>query len=123
MAAFAEADWPEARRPDVKIGLHTGEPPANRGRYISLALPRAFRVCGSASAGQVLLSESTLSLLEIHRSSTRSSYETSARMNWTTSTGRFACTSWLSEYCYCAPSSWRGRPSSGSVSHGATERT
>jgi class 3 adenylate cyclase len=64
MAAFAETDWPEARRPDVKIGLHTGEASPTKARYISLALPRAFRVLGSASAGQVLLSESTESLLD-----------------------------------------------------------
>ena len=58
------ADWPEARRPEVKIGLHTGEASPTKARYIGLTLPRAFRVCGSASAGQVLLSESTESVLD-----------------------------------------------------------
>ena len=64
MAAFATTDWPEARRPGVKIGLHTGEASPTKARYIGLTIPRAFRVCGSASAGQVLLSESTESVLD-----------------------------------------------------------
>ncbi len=53
MAAFATTDWPEARRPGVKIGLHTGEASPTKARYVGLTLPRAFRVCGSASVGQV----------------------------------------------------------------------
>ncbi len=64
MAAFAATDWPEARRPAVKIGLHTGEASPTKARYIGLTLPRTFRVCGSASPGQVLLSESTESVLD-----------------------------------------------------------
>jgi class 3 adenylate cyclase len=63
-AAFAAADWPEARPPAVRIGLHTGEASPTKARYIGLTLPRAFRVCNSASAGQVLLSESTEGVLD-----------------------------------------------------------
>jgi class 3 adenylate cyclase len=62
--AFAATDWPEARRPAVKIGLHTGEASPTKARYIGLTLPRTFRVCDSASPGQVVLSESTESVLD-----------------------------------------------------------
>lgn len=63
-AAMAATDWPEARRPAIRIGLHTGEASPTKARYLGLTLPRTFRVCGSASAGQVLLSESTESVLD-----------------------------------------------------------
>ena len=45
------------------MGLHTGEALLEDGRYHGLSVHRAARISGVAHGGQVLLSESTRSLL------------------------------------------------------------
>jgi serine/threonine-protein kinase len=62
--ALAGHTWPEGRSVRARIGLHTGEALADDGRYVGLSVHRAARVCAVASGGQVLLSQSTASVLE-----------------------------------------------------------
>ncbi len=123
MAAFATTDWPEAQTPRGQ-----DRPPHRRGVSDEGALYRAHPSPGVPRvqqrfgwAGPVVRVDRKRARLIASR--TRSRFATSARINWMTSTGPFDCTSWLSEHRHGAPCSWRGRPSSGSVSQGATERT
>jgi catechol 2,3-dioxygenase-like lactoylglutathione lyase family enzyme len=46
------------------MGLHTGEAAITDGRYLGVAVHRAARVCSAGHGGQVLLSQSTTSVLE-----------------------------------------------------------
>jgi class 3 adenylate cyclase len=61
--ALAEQDWPHGANVRVRMGLHTGEALVEDGRYHGLPVHRAARISGVAHGGQVLLSESTRSLL------------------------------------------------------------
>ena len=61
--ALAGQDWPEGATVRVRMGLHTGEAVLEDGRYHGLSVHRAARISGVAHGGQVLLSESTRSLL------------------------------------------------------------
>lgn len=61
--ALAEQDWPRGATVRVRMGLHTGEALLEDGRYHGLSVHRAARISGVAHGGQVLLSESTRSLL------------------------------------------------------------
>ena len=70
-AAAAEAQQALARHPwhgenevRVRIGLHTGEPQSIDGRYVGLDVHQAARVMAAGHGGQVLLSESTRTLLD-----------------------------------------------------------
>ena len=62
--AIASGDWPAGGRPEVNIGIHTGEAVRTGSRYFSLALFRALHICAAAEGGQVLLSKATESLLD-----------------------------------------------------------
>jgi class 3 adenylate cyclase len=62
--AIASGDWPAGKRPEVNIGIHTGEAVRTGSRYFSLALIRALHICAAAEGGQVLLSKATESLLD-----------------------------------------------------------
>lgn len=62
--AFDRADWVHGWRPGVRIGLHTGEAERWRTGYVGFGLIRALRVCDAADAGQVLVSETTSSVLD-----------------------------------------------------------
>lgn len=48
----------------VRMGIHTGEPVLDQGRYIGLDMHRAARFCAAAHGGQALLSEPTRILVE-----------------------------------------------------------
>jgi predicted ATPase/class 3 adenylate cyclase len=48
----------------VRVGIHTGEPAVDPPKYVGIDVHRAARIMGAAHGGQVLLSPSTVSLLE-----------------------------------------------------------
>jgi class 3 adenylate cyclase len=48
----------------VRVGIHTGEPSLDPPKYVGIDVHRAARIMGAAHGGQVLLSPSTVSLLE-----------------------------------------------------------
>ena len=62
--ALADHSWPEDAAVRVRIGVHTGEATATGDHYVGLAVHRAARICDAGHGGQVLLSETTRSLLE-----------------------------------------------------------
>src|SRR3989440_9001704 len=62
--ALAEHDWPDDVDLRVRIGIHTGEASLVGDQYVGLAVHRAARICDAGHAGQILLSETTRSLLE-----------------------------------------------------------
>ena len=59
----AATEWPEAAVVRVRIGLHTGEPAVGEEGYLGLDVVRAARICTAARGGNVLLSETTRSLV------------------------------------------------------------
>jgi class 3 adenylate cyclase len=61
--SVASHSWPAGVRLRVRMGLHTGEPAATRGRYIGLSLHRAARICAAGHGGQILLSRATHAIL------------------------------------------------------------
>src|SRR5204863_4894750 len=62
--ARAEHDWPEGVDLRGRIGIHTGEASLVGDQYVGLAVHRAARICDAGHGGQILLSETTRSLLE-----------------------------------------------------------
>src|SRR5213079_442219 len=62
--ALAEHAWPEGVELRVRIGIHTGEASLAGDQYVGLAVHRAARICDAGHGGQILLSETTRSLLE-----------------------------------------------------------
>ena len=62
--ALAAHDWPEDVELRVRIGIHTGEASLVGDQYVGLAVHRAARICDAGHGGQILLSETTRSLLE-----------------------------------------------------------
>ncbi len=56
--------WPEGVELRVRIGIHSGEAAATAERYVGFSVHRAARIGGVAHGGQVLLSDSTRSLVE-----------------------------------------------------------
>jgi class 3 adenylate cyclase len=61
--AHASAQWPEDATVRVRMGLHTGEPALGSEGYLGLDVVRAARICTVARGGNVLLSETTRSLV------------------------------------------------------------
>jgi predicted ATPase/class 3 adenylate cyclase len=61
---LAQHPWPDENEVRVRIGLHTGEPRAIDGRYVGLDVHQAARVMAAGHGGQVVLSESTRTLLD-----------------------------------------------------------
>jgi class 3 adenylate cyclase len=61
--AHASASWPEDATVRVRMGLHTGEPALGSEGYLGLDVVRAARICTVAKGGNVLLSETTRSLV------------------------------------------------------------
>jgi len=61
--AILKHPWPEGVSVLVRMGLHTGEPAAVVGGYIGMDIHRAARICASGHGGQILLSETTASLV------------------------------------------------------------
>jgi DNA-binding NarL/FixJ family response regulator/class 3 adenylate cyclase len=62
--ALAEYAWPDGIDLRVRIGIHTGEAAVVGDQYVGLAVHRAARICDAGHGGQILLSETTRSLLE-----------------------------------------------------------
>jgi DNA-binding NarL/FixJ family response regulator/class 3 adenylate cyclase len=62
--ALAAHPWPEGVELRVRIGIHTGEASLAGDQYVGLAVHRAARICDAGHGGQILLSETTRSLLE-----------------------------------------------------------
>lgn len=60
LAAF---EWPEAEPVRVRMGIHTGAPAVHAGAYVGMDVHRAARIAAAAHGGQVLLSETTASLV------------------------------------------------------------
>jgi DNA-binding NarL/FixJ family response regulator/class 3 adenylate cyclase len=56
--------WPNGAEVRVRIGVHTGEATPAGDHCVGLAVHRAARICDAGHGGQVLLSETTRSLLE-----------------------------------------------------------
>jgi hypothetical protein len=61
--AHASARWPDDATVRVRMGLHTGEPALGSEGYLGLDVVRAARICTAARGGNVLLSETTRSLV------------------------------------------------------------
>jgi class 3 adenylate cyclase len=61
--AHASAVWPGDTNVRVRMGLHTGEPAVGTEGYLGLDVVRAARICTAATGGNVLLSETTRSLV------------------------------------------------------------
>jgi class 3 adenylate cyclase len=59
----AVEEWPEDRPVRVRMGLHTGEPAVGSEGYLGIDVVRAARLCTVGRGGQVLLSETTRSLV------------------------------------------------------------
>jgi DNA-binding NarL/FixJ family response regulator/class 3 adenylate cyclase len=62
--ALAAHGWPEGVELRVRIGVHTGEATPAGDQYVGLAVHRAARICDAGHGGQILVSETTRSLLE-----------------------------------------------------------
>jgi DNA-binding NarL/FixJ family response regulator/class 3 adenylate cyclase len=62
--ALAAHDWPEGGEVRARIGIHTGEASLAGDQYVGLAVHRAARICDAGHGGQILVSETTRSLLE-----------------------------------------------------------
>jgi class 3 adenylate cyclase len=61
---IASHRWPEGAEVRVRMGIHTGGVAVAEGRYHGVSVHRAARICAAAHGGQILLSQSTRSLLE-----------------------------------------------------------
>src|SRR5438445_7035453 len=61
--ALAAYEWPDGAELRVRMGIHTGEPAEGEERYVGLGVHRAARIGAAAVGGQVLVSETTRSLL------------------------------------------------------------
>jgi class 3 adenylate cyclase len=59
----ASSKWPGDESVRVRIGLHTGEPALHEEGYVGLDVVRAARICTEGRGGQILLSETTRSLV------------------------------------------------------------
>jgi class 3 adenylate cyclase len=62
--ALSAHEWPSDAKVAVRIGLHTGEGIPVGQRYFGSAVYRTANVCEAARGGQVLLSPSTVALLD-----------------------------------------------------------
>ena len=62
--ALASHAWPHEAGVRVRIGIHTGEASVSADRYVGLAVHRAARICAAGHGGQILLSQTTHTLLE-----------------------------------------------------------
>jgi class 3 adenylate cyclase len=61
--ALRTHDWPEERAVRVRMGLHTGEPQVGDEGYLGLDVVRAARIASAGVGGQILISETTRSLV------------------------------------------------------------
>jgi len=56
--------WPDQADVRVRMGVHTGEAELDAERYVGLSVHRAARVSGVGHGGQILVSQTTASLLQ-----------------------------------------------------------
>ena len=61
--AFDSADWPDRAAVKVRMGIHTGAPTLIGDDYTGIDVHRAARIMSAAWGGQVLISETTRSLI------------------------------------------------------------
>ncbi|MFN2149147.1 MAG: AAA family ATPase, partial [Anaerolineales bacterium] len=61
--ALAQHEWPEGVEVRVRMGLHTGEPLAETEGYVGIDVHRAARIASVGHGRQILLSETTSSLV------------------------------------------------------------
>jgi class 3 adenylate cyclase len=61
--ALAGHAWPEGVMPQVRMGLHTGEPTRHEDGYVGMDVHRAARISAAAHGGQVVMSEATRQLV------------------------------------------------------------
>jgi class 3 adenylate cyclase len=61
--AVAEHEWPGGANVKVRMGLHTGEPTVGEEGYLGIDVVRAARICSAGHGGQILLSETTRTLV------------------------------------------------------------
>jgi class 3 adenylate cyclase len=59
----AASRWPDDEIVRVRMGLHTGEPALHDEGYVGLDVVRAARICTEGKGGQILVSETTRSLV------------------------------------------------------------
>jgi class 3 adenylate cyclase/streptogramin lyase len=62
--ALAAHDWPDGGELRVRMGIHTGEARLAENRYVGLSVHRAARICAGGYGGQVLVSQTTVNVLE-----------------------------------------------------------
>ena len=62
--AIAGASWPAGRPVRVRMGLHTGSGQTGGDDYVGVDVNRAARIAAAAHGGQVLLSSTTVALVE-----------------------------------------------------------
>ena len=62
--ALRSHEWPDDVVVRVRMGIHTGEASVSDNRYHGLAVHRAARICAAGHGGQILLSQTSHSLLE-----------------------------------------------------------
>jgi YVTN family beta-propeller protein len=62
--ALSGYPWPHETELKVRIGIHTAQAAPVNGRYTGLAVHRAARICAAGHGGQILVSQTTQSLLE-----------------------------------------------------------
>ena len=60
--ALAGHAWPQGVAPQIRMGLHTGEPTRHEDGYIGMDVHRAARIAASAHGGQVIMSDATRQL-------------------------------------------------------------
>lgn len=60
--ALEKHDWPVDDRPQVRMGLHTGEPDISPTGYVGVDVHRAARISSAAYGGQILLSSAVYEL-------------------------------------------------------------
>ena len=61
--ALRDHEWPQGKKVQVRMGLHTGEPHLGDEGYLGIDVVRAARISGAGHGGQILVSETTRALL------------------------------------------------------------
>jgi ATP/maltotriose-dependent transcriptional regulator MalT/class 3 adenylate cyclase len=64
--ALANHPWPEVVTIRARIGVHTGEPQWTPEGYVGLDVHQAARIMSAGHGGQILLSQTTCTLVEPH---------------------------------------------------------
>jgi DNA-binding NarL/FixJ family response regulator/class 3 adenylate cyclase len=62
--ALQSHEWPDEVQVRVRMGIHTGEASLSDNRYHGLAVHRAARICDAGHGGQILLSQTSHTLLD-----------------------------------------------------------